>query len=110
MRRAETVVWFEFDTLCNTPRSTSDYIEIATVFSTVFISNIEVLDNNRNDEARRLVNLIDELYDRNVNLIVSAATEPEGLYIGERLAFEFERAVSRLREMRTRDYLSREHL
>ncbi len=110
VRRAETVVWFEFDTLCNTPRSTSDYIEIATVFSTVFISNIEVLDNNRNDEARRLVNLIDELYDRNVNLIVSAATEPEGLYIGERLAFEFERAVSRLREMRTRDYLSREHL
>ncbi len=110
VRRSETAVWFEFDTLCNTPRSTSDYIEIATVFSTVFISNIEVLDNNRNDEARRLVNLIDELYDRNVNLVVSAAAEPEALYVGERLSFEFERAASRLREMRTRDYLSREHL
>lgn len=110
VRRAETVVWFEFDTLCNTPRSTSDYIEIATVFNTVFISNIEVLNNNRNDEARRLVNLVDELYDRNVKLVISANAEPEALYIGERLSFEFVRAASRLREMQTREYLSREHL
>lgn len=107
---AETVVWFTFDALCNTPRSTHDYIEIATLFSTVFISNIEVLDNDRNDEARRLVNLIDEFYDRGVNLVASAGAEPEKLYTGQRLSFEFVRAASRLREMQTHDYLSRSHL
>ncbi len=106
VRRAETVVWFGFDALCNTPRSTHDYIEIATVFSTVFISGIEILDENRNDEARRLVNLIDELYDRHVNLVVSAEATPEALYTGSRLSFEFVRAASRLREMQTRDYIA----
>ena len=110
VKRGETVVWFSFDDLCNTPRSTNDYIEIASVFSTVFISDIEVLDNMRNDEARRLVNLIDEFYDRNVNLVVSAQAAPEELYTGQRMSFEFVRAASRLREMQTHEYLSHSHL
>jgi len=109
-QRGETVVWFSFDELCNTPRSTNDYIEIASIFSTVFISDIEVLNNTRNDEARRLVNLIDEFYDRNVNLVVSALAAPEDLYTGERMSFEFVRAASRLREMQTHEYLSHSHL
>ena len=107
---AETLVWFSFDALCNSPRSTHDYIEIATVFSTVILSEVPVLDDMRNDEARRLVNLIDEFYDRNVNLIVSAAASPEALYTGKRLAFEFVRAASRLREMQSLEYLSRHHM
>lgn len=110
IKRSETLAWFEFDALCNTPRSTNDYIEIATVFSTVMISNLPVLNDNRNDEARRLVNLIDELYDRNVNLVLSAAAEPEKLYTGKRLQFEFVRAASRLREMQTREYFAQRHL
>ncbi|MBX2823648.1 MAG: AFG1 family ATPase [Gammaproteobacteria bacterium] len=105
-RSADGVVWFTFDELCNTPRSTHDYIDIATLFHTVIISDLPVLNDNRNDEARRLVNLIDELYDRGVNLIVSAFAEPELLYTGTRLSFEFVRAASRLREMQTIEYLS----
>lgn len=104
------VAWFEFDTLCNTPRSTYDYIEIATLFHSVIISSVPVLDDNDNDSARRFVNLIDELYDRSVNLIVSASAAPEALYVGNRLEFEFVRAASRLREMQTTHYFSRPHL
>lgn len=110
IRSGETAVWFDFDTLCNTPRSTDDFIEIATLFSTVYLSDVEVMDEDRNDEARRFVNLIDELYDRHVNLVVSAEALPEGLYTGQRLAFEFVRAASRLREMQTRDYIASSHL
>ena len=110
VRSGAGVVWFDFDTLCNTPRSTHDYIEIATLFHSVVISDIPVLNDNRNDAARRLVNLVDEFYDRNVNLIISAEAEPEKLYTGTRLAFEFVRAASRLREMQTVEYLSRHHL
>lgn len=110
IRCAETAAWFDFNALCNTPRSTDDFIEVATLFSTVFLSDVEVMDDNRNDEARRFVNLIDELYDRHVNLVVSASALPEELYTGKRLAFEFVRAASRLREMQTRDYIASSHL
>ncbi len=106
LREGDGVVWFTFDELCNTPRSTHDYIEIATLYHTVLISAIPVLDDNRNDEARRLVNLIDEFYDRHVNVVVSAAAVPEKLYTGQRLGFEFVRAASRLREMQTEEYLT----
>lgn len=104
--RSADLVWFSFDTLCNTPRSTEDYIEIASVFGTVLISDIPVMDETNSDAARRFVNLIDEFYDRHVKLVVSAEAAADKLYTGKRLAFEFDRAASRLFEMQTTDYLS----
>ena len=61
------------------------------------------------DAARRFVTLIDELYDRNVNLVCTAAAEPPALYSGERLTGAFERTASRLIEMRSAEFLAREH-
>ena len=61
------------------------------------------------DATRRFLYLLDEFYDRNVKLILSAEERPETLYQGERLAFDFQRATSRLREMQSTDYLGREH-
>lgn len=107
--RSGDVVWIDFDSLCNTPRSTADYIELATTFHTVLLSDVPILDENRNDAARRLVNLIDEFYDRRVKLIVSAEANPDKLYTGKRLEFEFVRAASRLMEMQTKEYLSAGH-
>lgn len=110
VRCADGIVWFEFENLCDSPRSKDDYIEIAELFHTVIVANIPHMSDRENDQARRFVNLIDEFYDRNVKLVASAAAAPEGLYQGERLAFEFSRTVSRLREMQTLDYLSHKHL
>ena len=107
--RSSDIVWFDYDTLCNTPRSTQDYIEIASVFQTVLISDIPKLGESNTDEARRFVNLIDEFYDRRVKLIVSAEALPDDLYDGDRLAFEFVRAASRLTEMQSREYLGLDH-
>lgn len=107
--RSRDIVWIDFDTLCNTPRSTGDYIELATTFHTVLLSDVPVLNENRNDAARRLVNLVDEFYDRHVKLIVSAEADPDALYTGKRLEFEFVRAASRLMEMQTTAYLSAVH-
>ncbi|MFK8083319.1 MAG: cell division protein ZapE [Granulosicoccus sp.] len=104
------VAWFNFDTLCNTSRSTQDYIELASLFQTILISDIPVMDDSSNDSARRFVNMIDEFYDRHVKLIVSAEARADKLYKGTRLAFEFQRAASRLFEMQTTDYLSSSHL
>ena len=106
---SDSAVWFDFDALCAGPRSTQDYIEIAREFGSVVVSNVPVLDAFHENEARRFIDLIDELYDRNVHVIVSAAAPPQGLYRGERLAFEFRRTASRLMEMQSTDYLAREH-
>lgn len=100
------LAWFSFETLCNTARSTADYIEIASRFSTVMISDIPVMTARTDDAARRFVNLVDEFYDRQTKLIVSAEARADQLYAGERLAFEFDRAASRLFEMQSSEYLA----
>ena len=109
VRERGGVVWFDFMALCSGPRSQEDYIEIAREYQSVIVSDIPVLDSLHEDEARRLIALVDELYDRNVNLIVSAAAAPIELYRGERVAFQFERTASRLIEMQSEEYLAREH-
>jgi cell division protein ZapE len=109
-RRADGIAWFDFAALCGGPRSQDDYIEIARWFQTVILSGVPALDEFRDNEARRFVALVDEFYDRRVNLIVSAA-EPIGrIYTGQRLAREFERTRSRLLEMQSEEYLAAEHL
>lgn len=106
---AEGIAWFDFPALCEGPRAAADYIEIARDFHTVLLSNVPVLDVAQDNAARRFVHLVDELYDRNVNLLLSAAAEPLWLYAGEKLRHDFERTASRLIEMRSAEYLAREH-
>ncbi len=103
------MVWFEFGELCEGPRSQNDYIELARLYGTLFISNIPQFTPQHEDAARRFIMLIDELYDRGVKIVVSAAAAPAELYHGERLNREFERAASRLVEMQTQHYLAGRH-
>lgn len=108
-QHVDGVVWFGFEDICGGPRSQLDYIEIARGYHTVLISDVPQLGLEQEDEARRLVALVDEFYDRRVKLAVSAAAPPEQLYTGTRLKFEFQRTTSRLQEMQSREYLSEEH-
>ncbi len=107
--RAKGMAWFDFAALCEGPRGTADYIEIATEFHTVLLGGVPAFDAARDDPARRFVNLIDELYDRHVNLICTADAAPMALYRGERLVAAFERTSSRLIEMQSAAYLALEH-
>lgn len=106
---AETMVWFDFKALCGGPRSQTDYVSLAREFQTVMLSDVPLLGSEDDNAARRFIALVDEFYDRRVNLIVSAAAEPTELYRGERLRFEFERTASRLIEMQSEAYLASEH-
>ena len=109
LRAASGMGWFDFSALCDGPRSALDYIEIARELHTVFVTGVPVLDALHDDAARRFVTLVDEFYDRGVKLVLGAAAPPPQLYVGDRLTASFERTVSRLIEMRSRDYLAREH-
>lgn len=106
---ADDVVWFDFDALCDGPRSQNDYIELAREFHAVLISNVPQMGIHNEDKARRFINLVDEFYDRNIKLVLSAEVALPDLYPAGRLAFEFERTRSRLQEMQSHDYLAAAH-
>ena len=108
-RYSDDVAWFDFFPLCNEPRSSRDYLEIARCFHTVFISAVPVMGEEQDDWAHRFIDLVDALYDRRVKLLASAAAEPEALYTGRQLRDAFQRTASRLTEMRSKDYLSLPH-
>ena len=110
VRAGGGVVWFAFAAICTGPRSQDDYIEIARNYQAVIVEDVPVFDERLENEARRFIALVDELYDRRVKLIVSAAASPRELYRGNHLAAAFERTVSRLTEMQSAEYLAREHL
>lgn len=105
VRKAGGVVWFDFRTLCGGPRSQNDYLELATQFHTVLVSNVPHMPVNMASQARRFTWLVDVLYDRRVKLIVSAAVAAEALYTEGPLSHEFPRTVSRLNEMQSKEYL-----
>ncbi|MBD1553303.1 cell division protein ZapE [Pseudomonas typographi] len=109
LRTCDDVAWFEFRALCDGPRSQNDYIELGKLYQTVLLSGVEQMSVATDDIARRFINMVDEFYDRNVKLIISAQVELKDLYAGGRLNFEFQRTLSRLLEMQSHEYLSRPH-
>ena len=103
------VARFSFDELCDRPLGAADFIRIARAYHTVIVDTIPVLDPSQRNQARRLVWLIDALYERKVKLIASAEAEPQALYVEGDFSNEFERTASRMIEMRGQDYLAAPH-
>jgi len=110
VEESDGVVHFEFSLLCETARSQSDYMEISRLYHTVLLANVTQMGSETDDSTRRFIALVDEFYERNVKLIISAEVALEELYSGGRLTFEFKRCLSRLQEMQSHDYLASEHL
>jgi len=106
---SDDVVWFDFSALCETPRSAADYIEIATEYHAVIISDVPQMGEATDDVAQRFIHLIDALYDHSTKTIISAATKPADIYSGRRHAFAFQRTASRLQEMASEQYLNKAH-
>ncbi len=106
-RAAGGLVRSAFNSLCGQALGPQDYLALAERFHTVFLENVPLLTPEKRDAAKRFVTLVDALYEAQAKLIVLAAGEPEALYPAGHGAFEFERTVSRLQEMRSADYLER---
>ncbi|KTD64694.1 cell division protein ZapE [Legionella spiritensis] len=103
----ERAIWFDFNVLCNLPRSQLDYLEIADRFDTVFVSDIPVLGERDTARVILLIHFIDVMYDRGIRLILSAAVSLPELYGGGEMSQSFKRTLSRLQEMQSEDYLRR---
>lgn len=103
-KHPESVIWFEFNDICKTARSNSDYLLIARRYTHILIANIYQMDEQTDDVAKRFMHLIDALYDNHCYLVISASTEPDELYHGRKLEIAFQRTASRLKEMRSKLY------
>ncbi|WP_165371218.1 cell division protein ZapE [Aliivibrio finisterrensis] len=104
------VVHFDFESLCESARSQHDYIELSRLYHTVLLSNVKIMGELNDDAARRFIAMVDEFYERNVKLIISAEVDLAAIYEKGRLTFEFKRCQSRLVEMQSHEYLAKEHL
>jgi cell division protein ZapE len=108
LRKADGVVWFDFATLCGGPRSQNDYLELASRFHAVILSEVPKMSPRNASEARRFTWLIDVFYDHKVKLLMSAEVPVEELYVEGPMANEFARTVSRITEMQSKEYLESE--
>jgi cell division protein ZapE len=108
-RRAGGVIWFSFATLCEGPRSQVDYLELARRFAVVIVSDVPRMSPEMANAARRFTWLVDVLYDHRVKLLLSAEVPAAELYLAGANSRDFARTVSRLIEMRTRDYMALPH-
>lgn len=107
---AETVVWFSFENLCESARSSEDYIELARCFPTLLLSGVKKMGEMHEAAAKRFMHLVDELYERHVTLIISAEVPIDELYAGTMITEAFQRTISRLTEMQSPEYLCKPHL
>ncbi len=103
---AKGVARFSFAQLCEQPHGAEDYLEITRRYHTVFLEGVPKLGYDRRNEAKRLMILIDALYEAGTRLVVSADALPDKLYQGHDHAFEFDRTISRLMEMQSADYIA----
>lgn len=110
VQESDGVVHFEFYELCESARSQGDYMELSRLYHTVLIANVTQMHVDCDDAARRFIAMVDEFYERNVKLIISAQVAMDELYSKGGLEFEFKRCLSRLQEMQSHDYLASEHL
>ncbi len=104
VRTAGGVARFTFSQLCERPHGAEDYLMIAQRFHTVFLENIPRMGYDRNNEAKRLMTLVDILYDARRRAVFTAETSPEKIYHDTKYEYEFERTISRLKEMQSSSY------
>jgi cell division protein ZapE len=103
------VAVFSFRKLCGEARGSADYLAVARRFHTVILVGVPRLGPENRNEAARFVALVDALYEHKVKLLAAADAQPADLYPAGDGAFEFQRTVSRLEEMRSDDYLAQGH-
>lgn len=104
---SSNAVWFDFQVICQLPRSQLDYLELAKAYQTIFISHVPALSEKDTVAAILLIHLVDVLYDTQRRLIILSETTVDSLYCKGEMLKEFARTHSRLTEMQSEDYLQR---
>ncbi|WVO23098.1 uncharacterized protein IAS62_004443 [Cryptococcus decagattii] len=76
---------FTFSQLCEEALGPADYLALVSTFSTFFIDEVPTLYLRHKNEARRLINLIDALYESRCQIFLRSATTPSTLFFPDAL-------------------------
>lgn len=104
LKRAGRIAWFDFDVICNLPRSQLDYLEIAEKFDAVCVSHVPAIGADEPARIVLFIRFVDVMYDQGVRLVLLAAVPLTGLYVDGPMSTMFRRTLSRLQEMQSADY------
>lgn len=104
-RAAKEIVWLDFADACAEARGAPDYLALAEYCQVVFLDQVPKFTEDMRNEVKRLMTLVDILYERHVRMVIGAESQPQELYPLGKHGFEFERTVSRLMEMQSAEYL-----
>ncbi|TAK75386.1 MAG: cell division protein ZapE [Gammaproteobacteria bacterium] len=105
-KQANDVIWFDFNSICNIPRSQHDYLAIAKKYHTVFISDVPMISAKEKDIISLFIRLVDVLYDARVRVVMSSVELVEKIYQEGHMIFDYARTRSRLLEMQSEAYLT----
>lgn len=72
-----------FDELCSTNLGPADYITLASTFHTIILTDVPILTLLEKNEARRLITLLDALYEARCKLLISAEAGPDDIFFPE---------------------------
>ncbi|OBZ82323.1 Lactation elevated protein 1 [Choanephora cucurbitarum] len=136
--QVDGVAKLRFADVCAQPLSAADYLEIVKHFHTVILTDIPRMNMKHRAEARRFITFIDAMYESHVTLVASGESNimeifnaEEGreqmeeelldirdsldvsdvsspLFTGQEEAFAFQRALSRLIQMQSKDWVREE--
>ncbi len=104
VQTAGGVARFTFAQLCEQPHGAEDYLMIARKYHTIFLEGVPKMGYDRNNETKRLMTLVDVIYDSRRRAVFTAETSPEKIYHDTKYQYEFERTISRLKEMQSSSY------
>lgn len=104
LKRAGRAVWFDFDVICNLPRSQLDYLEIAEKFDAVCVSHVPAIGADEPARIVLFIRFVDVMHDQGIRLVLLADVPLEELYVAGPMSAMFRRTFSRLQEMQSADY------
>ena len=107
-KKTSTTIWFEFTDLCGIPRSQKDFLALAQQYRTFLISHIPIIRADQDNLITSFINLIDVFYDARVKVVISAEAPVEALYPEGKKRFDFARTQSRLIEMQSATYFTKQ--
>lgn len=74
------VARFSFEDLCEEALGSADYITLSSRFETFVIDDVPYLYLKHKNQARRLINLVDALYESKCKIIISSEATPRDLF------------------------------
>ena len=95
----EGVAKFDFKNLCDDNVGAEDFIKIANICSFIVIKNIPNFNDTNINQQQRFITLIDILYEKKINLLVSMANNFDKIGSSIKLQEPFKRTLSRLFEL-----------